>query len=186
MNAVAGEARMAGPIAEIGAGRIAAFAAMIVFAIAVQSTVLPQLTLLGVIPQVALVVVVSLAYLDGERVGVVTGFAAGLLQDFLLPGSILGLTALVYTVLAYTVAFLRQYVGEESVWSPVIAVAAASAAAEASYAALAIIFGQEWVNLEYTLRAIGLVVLYNTLLTPFIFPLVRRIAARLRPEKVYR
>jgi hypothetical protein len=35
-------------------------------------------------------------------------------------------------------------------------------------------------------RVAGLVVLYNTLLTPFLFPLTRKIADRFRPERVYR
>ncbi|MEA2446953.1 MAG: hypothetical protein QOK47_590, partial [Actinomycetota bacterium] len=42
---------------------------MVLLAVAVQSTVLARLTLLGVIPQLILVVVVSLAYTDGPRVG---------------------------------------------------------------------------------------------------------------------
>ena len=41
-------------------------------------------------------------------------------------------------------------------------------------------------GLGYTVRVAGLVVLYNTLLTPFVFPLVRRVAERFRPERVHR
>ncbi|HVF53894.1 MAG TPA: rod shape-determining protein MreD [Actinomycetota bacterium] len=175
-----------GFFAETGIQRMAAITAIVIMALVVQSTLLVKTTVLGVIPQLTLVVVVSLAYLDGERVGVATGFMSGLLQDLLLPQSIVGLTALVYTLVGFSVGNLRQYAPQQSVWAPVGAVAAASAAAEAGYALLAIMFGEPWVSISFTLRVVGLVVLYNTLLMPFAFPLLRRIADRFRPEKVHR
>lgn len=173
-------------LGEIGIPRGLAVGALIVLALALQSTLLAQATVLGVIPQLVLVVVVCFAYLDGERVGIVTGFSAGLLQDLLPFPAVIGLTALVYTLVAYGVGILRQYAPADSVWTPVFAVALASAVAEFSYAALSIILGEPWVGLGYTARVAGLVVLYNTLLTPFVFPLVRRVADRFRPERVHR
>ncbi len=186
MAMTANEARSPGLLSDLGLGRGVAMAALVLVAVALQSTLLARVTLLGVIPQLVLVVVVCLAFLDGERVGVVVGFAGGLLQDLLLPQSIIGLTALVYTLIGYGVGSLRHFAPSESVWSPVFAVAIASAIAELSYAMLAIILGQEWVSLSFTARVTGLVVLYDTLLTPFAFPLLRRVSARFRPEKVYR
>jgi hypothetical protein len=46
--------------------------------------------------------------------------------------------------------------------------------------------GQPWVSFEFTIKIVGLVVLYNTLLTPFAYPLVRKVAERFRPERIYR
>jgi rod shape-determining protein MreD len=171
---------------DLGLGRVAAIAAILVGAVALQSTVVAQVTLLGVIPQLVLIVVVSLAFTDGPRVGVVTAFAGGLLQDLLLPQSIVGLTALVYVLIAYAVGSFREYSTSDSVWAPVFAVALSSLVAEASYALLSVILGQPWVSFVFTTKVIGLVVLYNTLLTPLLFPLIRRVADRFRPERVYR
>lgn len=178
--------RTPGILSEIGLPRVLAVAAVIVLALALQSTLLAQATILGVIPQVVFVVVVCLAYLDGERVGVVTGFSAGLLQDLLPFPAVIGLTALVYTLVGFAVGSFRQFAPSDSVWMPVLAVALASAVAEFSYATLSIILGEPWVGLGYTARVAGLVVLYNTLLTPFVFPIVRRVADRFRPERVHR
>jgi rod shape-determining protein MreD len=175
-----------GFLSEIGIPRIAVVGAVVILALAIQSALLPQATLLGVIPQLVLLVVVTLAYLDGERVGIVTGFAGGLLADLQLPDSILGLTALIYTLIGYGVGTIRQYAPSESVWTPVLFVAASSAIAEVAYASLSIMLGQTWVGFGFTLKVVALVVLYNTLLTPFVFPLVRRVADRFRPDKVYR
>lgn len=186
MAVAARDPRPTGFLSELGLPRALVMAAIVLMAVALQSTLLARLTLLGVIPQLVLVVVVCLAYLDGPRVGVVLGFAGGLLQDLLLPQSIVGLTALVYTLVGYGVGSLRQFAPGESVWTPVFAVAIASAIAEFGYAMLAIILGQEWVSLSFTAQVTGLVVLYDTLLTPFVFPFLRRIANRFRPEKVYR
>ncbi len=174
-------------LADAGLARITAIGTLVVLAFALQTTLLEQATVLGVVPQLVLVVVVTLAYLDGERVGVVVGFAGGLLQDLSLPpGSIVGLTALVYTMIGYGVGLLREYSSGESVWTPVFAVTLASFVAETSYALLAIMLGQPWVSLAFTAKVAGLVVLYNTLLTPFTFPIVKRVADKFRPERVYR
>ena len=187
MSASAKEAKVPGFFSETGIGRIVAVGLVVFIALAIQTTVLSQLTLLGVIPQLVLVVVVCLAFLDGSRVGVVAGFFGGLLLDLQLPpDSIVGLTALVYTLIGYGVGYLRQYSIGQSVWTPVLAVGLGSAVAEIAYALLAIMLGRSWVSLTFTAKVTGLVVLYDALLTPFVFPLVRRVADRFRPERVYR
>lgn len=186
MAMAAKEHRATAILAEVGITRIAAVATTLILAITIQSTLLASATLLGVIPQLALVVIVSFAFVDGERVGVVTGFFGGLIIDLLLPQSIVGLSALVYTLIGFGVATFRQFTTSESVWTPVLVVGVASAVAEVGYALLAIMFGQPWVSISDTAKVAGLVVLYNILLTPFVFPLVRRIADRFRPERVYR
>lgn len=183
--ATAKDARGIDVIAHIGIARVVATAALVIVALAIQSTLLSQATLLGVIPQLVLVVIVSLAYADGPRVGVVTGFAAGLLIDLQLPNSIGGLTALVYTLVGYSVGTMRQYAPHESVWAPVLAVMLASAVTEVGYATLSIMMGTTFAGLGVTAKIAGLVVLYNTLLAPFVYPLVRRIATRFSPEKVH-
>ena len=186
MAMTAKEHRATAALAEIGVTRVAAIAATVILSITIQSTLLASATLLGVIPQLALVVIVSFAFLDGERVGVATGFFGGLIIDLLLPNSIVGLTALVYTMVGYGVGSFRQFTPGESVWTPVLVVAVASTIAEVGYALLAIMFGQPWISMSDTAKVVGLVVLYNVLLTPFVFPLIRRIADRFRPERVYR
>ena len=172
--------------ADLSMARPLAVAAILIVALAIQSTLLTRVTILGVIPQLLFVVIVCLAYLEGEVMGVVVGFVGGLLQDLLLPESIMGLTALVYTMVGYGVGTIRSYLPSQSVWTPVITVAFASAMAEASYAILAIMMGERWVSIAYTAKIGGLVVLYNTLLTPFVFPVVKRVADRVRPERVVR
>ena len=179
--------RAPGFFSEVGISRIVAVGLVVLVALTLQTTVLSRLTLLGVIPQLVLIVIVCLAWVDGERVGLTAGFCGGLLLDLQLPpASIVGLTALVYTFIGYGVGYFRQYSVGESVWSPVLAVAVASTLAEAGYALLAILLGRAWVSVAFTAKVTGLVVLYDALLTPFVFPFVRRVAEKFRPERVYR
>ena len=159
---------------------------MVIGALALQSTLLVHFTIAGVIPQLVLVVIVSLSFVDGPRVGAATGFFGGLLIDLLIPQSIVGISCLVYSLVGYAVGTFRQYAPADSVWTPLLAVAISSFVAEAGYALLAVILGEPWVSIDYTLRVIGLVTLYNCLLTPFVFPTVRRVAKRVRPDRVYR
>jgi rod shape-determining protein MreD len=185
INAVK-ETRATSTLADLGVTRLMWVAILLLGSLVLQTTILEQVTFLGVTPQLSLVVVVSLAYIDGERVGVITGFTAGLVQDLLLPvGTIVGLTALVYTLVGFAVGSLSRYSVSESVWAPILAVILASAAAEASYAAMSIMLGQNWVSVAYTGKVVGLVVLYNTLLTPFVYPFVRKVANRFGPGRVY-
>jgi cell shape-determining protein MreD len=93
---------------------------------------------------------------------------------------------LVYTLVAYAVGMFRIYAPQESVLAPVFAVTVATTVAEFGYAAMAIMLGQPWVGFDFTVKVAGLVILYNTLLTPFVYPLVRKVADRYRPERVYR
>lgn len=181
------ETHVPGFLAEIGISRIVAVGLVVLTALTLQTTVLSRLTLLGVIPQLVLVIVISFAWLEGERVGVTAGFFGGLLLDLQLPpASIVGLTALVYTFIGYGVGYFRQYSVGESVWSPVLAVALGSMLAEGGYALLAIILGRAWVSLAFTAKVTGLVILYDVLLTPFVYPLIRRVSERFSPERVYR
>jgi rod shape-determining protein MreD len=176
-----------GILVETGIARILALSVLLILAVALQSTLLTRLTFLGVIPQLVLVVVVSMAWSGGERVGVVTGFCAGLLLDLLtLPQSITGLYSFIYTLVGFGVGFFRAYVPAESVWTPVFTVAIATAVAEFGYSVMNILMGQKWVGVGFSAKVAGLVVLYNTLLTPFVYPLVRRIASKYSPGKVFR
>jgi rod shape-determining protein MreD len=180
------ETRASSTLADLGIMRLVWVGVLLLGSLVLQSTVLEQVTFLGVTPQLSLVVVVSLAYIDGERVGVVTGFTAGLVQDLLLPaGSIVGLTALVYTLVGFAVGSLSRYSVSESIWAPILGVILASTAAEAAYAAMSIMLGENWVSVAYTGKVLGLVVLYNTLLTPFVYPFVRKVSNRFGPGRVY-
>ena len=69
---------------------------VIVTGLLLQSTVFAQLRLLGVSPELMFLITIVVAILEGPQEGAITGFAAGLAQDFLLDQP-KGVTALTLT-----------------------------------------------------------------------------------------
>jgi rod shape-determining protein MreD len=81
----------------------------VVFALAagiLQSTLLPRIALYGVVPDLALGIVVYSAYVNGVMTGQLTGFFSGVLQDF-LSAAPLGLNALIRTLIGALAGLMR-------------------------------------------------------------------------------
>ena len=54
----------------------------LLFCFLLQSTVMPAISLAGVVPDLLLILVITVAYTRGRIPGMLTGLAAGLLMDF--------------------------------------------------------------------------------------------------------
>lgn len=170
--------------AEGRAARRIVLTLLLVGAVAIQSTLFSTFTIMGVVPQLVLVVALALAFLEGEQVGAIAGFFGGLLVDLLSPGAIVGLSSFVYTLLGYGVGRAAYYSVPGSAVAPVALVALASLVGEFLYAGASVLLGQRWIAIADTVRIAFLVVAYNALLTPFVFPLVRRAVRRLERDRV--
>ena len=80
--------------------RIFAMLVLIVFNFILQSVLFPHFEIMGVMPDSALVLIVSYAILRGDIEGAVFGFFAGLVQD-LLGGMVIGVFALMGFLTGY-------------------------------------------------------------------------------------
>ncbi|MGH2829620.1 MAG: hypothetical protein ACRDJM_03970, partial [Actinomycetota bacterium] len=97
-----------------------------------------------------------------------------------------GLSAFVFTAVAYSVGALREHYEGATAWLPIVVAGLASGAGVLAYGALATIFGTGGIVALDLLRHAGLAAAYGMLLAPFVLPAVRRVAGRLRPRKVVR
>lgn len=160
--------------------RAGLLALLTVTGLALQTAVFGQITLTGTKPELLLLVTVAIAMTEGPGFGAVTGFVTGLLTDsvLLLPQ---GLTALTFTVIGYIVGRVRAHVQTPSAWLPMAMVTASTFVGVLLYAALSLALGEPSILPSRMLRAAVLGALYNGLLTPFVFPVVRGLAARTRP-----
>jgi len=165
--------------------RASLFALLILTAVLLQTTAFSRLTLFGVSPDLILVVVISFALLDGPSVGAAAGFSGGLLRDLLLD-SPKGLTGLSYLLVGYVVGSLRPYVQSTSLLVPVGGVFVGSLVGTALYQTLLVLLGRASLPATDAIRIVALTSVYNTLLVPFVYPLVRRISAMYRRESVLR
>jgi rod shape-determining protein MreD len=155
--------------------RLLALAAVLVVAVLVQSTVLARLTLAGVRPDLLVLAVVSVAVATDPVTGAVFGFVAGLVADLLFDLPV-GVSALVYTAVGFTVGTVRVYLTSHRPLVHLVLVGAASLASVWCCGLLLRVFDlSSWAAVA---RAGPLVAVYNLLLTPFVYPVVWALTER--------
>jgi rod shape-determining protein MreD len=163
--------------------RVLVLAGVIVVALLLESTVLAGVRLGGARPDLLVIAVVAVAMAAGPTSAACFGFSAGLLADLLFARPV-GVSALVYTSLGYAVGVGRVYLVGSRTWVHLLLTGAASLAAVWSAGlVLRVLDLSSW---AYVARTGPLVALYNLLLAPVVYPLVRRLAADTAPERIYR
>ncbi|MBE3036683.1 MAG: rod shape-determining protein MreD, partial [Candidatus Atribacteria bacterium] len=80
---------------------------IIIVALVIQLTLINLVTILGVKPDLIMVVVVVFSLRKGEKEGIISGFTSGLLQDIFSTG-LLGINALAKTVIGFTCGILKE------------------------------------------------------------------------------
>src|SRR5207247_1932153 len=159
--------------------------AVVLTALLLQSTLLAQIKLGGAKPDLVFLVTIVLAFLEGPSSGSLAGFVGGMAEDFLL-NQPKGITALTLTLVGYSVGMLRQYITSPSPVLPVGLVGSATVGGVLFYGMVSFLLGQLDVGFGYLVRIALLTGLYNAVLTPLLFPLVRRVAESSRARKVFR
>ena len=158
---------------------------VVLTALVLQSTVFAQVSLGGTKPDLVYLVTIVLAFLEGPSSGAVAGFAGGMAEDFLL-NLPKGITALTLTLVGYTVGTIRQFVVSPSPLLPVVVVGTATTAGILFNQLVAFLLGQLHVGAGEVVRIALLAGLYNAVLTPILFPVIRRVAESSRAKKVFR
>jgi rod shape-determining protein MreD len=165
--------------------RSGAWILVVLTALVLQSTVFAQITLGGTKPDLVYLVTIVLAFQEGPASGAVAGFVGGMLEDFLL-NLPKGITALTLTLVGYVVGTIRQYVVSPSPILPVLVVGSATTVGILFNELVAFLLGQLHVGLGEVIRVSLLAGLYNAILTPLLFPVIRRVAEASRSKKVFR
>ena len=164
--------------------RTLSWAAVVVTALVLQSTIFAQIRLGGARPELVYLATIVLAFLEGPSSGAVAGFFGGMAQDFLL-NTPKGITALTLTLVGYVVGNARHYVSSPNPLLPVFVVGVATSAGVLFNELVAYLLGGR-VGVGYALQIAVLSGVYNMLLTPFLFPIVRRVAEASRPNRVFK
>jgi len=165
--------------------RTLALTAVIVAALLLQTTVFADVRLLGARPELMYLVTIVFAMLEGPASGAIAGFAGGMAQDFLL-NQPKGITALALTLLGYAIGLLRQYIVSPSPLLPVVLVALGTFAGVVFYGVVSFLLGQLDTSWIYLFRIAALSAIYNAILTPLLFPILRRAAEGSRSRRVTR
>jgi rod shape-determining protein MreD len=165
--------------------RVLSWTAVVLTALLLQSTLFAQIKLGGAKPDLVFLVTIVLAFLEGPSSGSLAGFVGGMAEDFLL-NQPKGITALTLTLVGYAVGMLRQYITTPSPLLPVVLVGTATAGGMLFYGLVSFLLGQLTVSGGFVVRVALLTGVYNAVLTPLLFPVIRRIAESSRARRVFR
>jgi rod shape-determining protein MreD len=168
----------------MSAVRAAVLTGIVLLAVVLQVTVFAGLSFGGVVPNLALLVVVAAALVRGPEYAAVVGFLGGLAIDLAPPTHhVAGRWALALVVVGYLAGRVRQDAGSSAV-SAVLTVAACSFVGTSIFALSGMLLNDPAIPVGEALRVIPVAVLYDVLVTPFVLPLVMRVFRRMQPHQV--
>ncbi|MFN2608339.1 MAG: rod shape-determining protein MreD [Acidimicrobiales bacterium] len=110
-------------------------------ALVVHLSVLTRVRIVGVMPDLMLLLAVAAGITGGQGYGAVVGFASGMAVDLFLQTP-LGLSALVFTVIGYAVGLAQTGILRSSWWIPLLTAFVASAVGELAFAAAGAMVGE--------------------------------------------
>ncbi len=97
---------------------------MIIVNLILQTTFFEAVAIMGIKPNTTVILVVSIAFLQGEKDGIITGLIAGFLQDsFFAPA--LGCNMFIYALLGLICGYFFKAFYKESFLMPIVLCAAA-------------------------------------------------------------
>lgn len=144
-------------------------AAALLVATILQASLAPHLVVFAVVPNLLLLVVVTLALFEGPIAGSVAGFVAGLLLD-LLGTTVVGPWALVLSIVGYTAGTLSSSMFAEGWLLPVTVVFVTSLLGEIGYGLILATLGLGGPFLASLVRIMIPAAVYNTALAVLVFP----------------
>ena len=146
----------------MSAGRTAA---VVLGALVLQVCLLARFSYDGAVPDVMLLMAVLAGYLLGPERGAIVGFASGLAFDVVLTTPF-GLSALVYTLLAYGVGVVSAGMVRQSRWMPSVVAAAGSAIGVLAYAVVGVVLGEATLSGPPLTAIVVYVAVVNAVLAP--------------------
>lgn len=168
----------------MAAARAFVLTMVITFAVVLQVALFPHLAYAGVVPNLALLVVVAAALVRGPEFAAVIGFLSGLAIDLAPPADhVAGRWALALVVVGYLAGRVRQD-ARTSALAAIVTVAAASFVGTSIFALSGMVLSDPAVPAVEALAVIPTAVVYDVLITPFVLPLMMRLFRRLEPHQV--
>ena len=84
-----------------------------------QSTILPYIAILGVVPNTTLLIVMSISLFKGKYYGGFTGLIIGLLQDIIF-SSVIGINSFIYFFAGYITGMVENKLSRENPFIPIL------------------------------------------------------------------
>jgi rod shape-determining protein MreD len=165
--------------------RLMPTAAALLVATLLQAGLAPYLGIAGVVPNILLIVVVTLALVEGPNAGAVAGFSAGLVFDLLGAGPV-GPMALVLTVTGFMAGQLHENMFAEGWLLPLTVLGVASLSAAVAYGLILDLLGAGGPFLLTLLVKMLPEAIYDATLALLVYPWLARFLRQDRPMKTFR
>lgn len=154
------------------AGSIAVIALLIIATVTLQVSVFNHFAIGGVVPDLALMVVIAAALLRGPEYAAVVGFAAGLVLDLAPPADhTAGRWAISLVLVGFLTGMARPD-ADVSVIGKVVMVAAGAFIGTSVFALTGLILNDPGVSISSVFDVVPKAVAYDIVITPLVLPLV--------------
>lgn len=150
-----------------------------------QASLAPYLAIAGVVPNFILLVVVTLALVEGPVAGCTVGFVGGLIFDLLGTGPV-GPMALVLCITGYLAGLLHENMFAEGWLLPITVFGIAALGSEIAYGLILSVLGAGGGFFVGFIRNMLPAAVYNTALALLVYPWLARILRRDRPMTTFR
>lgn len=148
--------------------RVLKLVALISLSLMLQTVVFPFLKIMGAVPDLILLITVSIGLLYGEREGMATGILGGLLTD-LLHGHFVGLSAFSKGATGFFFGYLSDRIFKDNLVVPVVAGFAGTIIEQIAYLLAGNTVGQVLPVWPGAYRVVLPMALYDALLGPLTF-----------------
>jgi len=161
--------------------RVAVTVLLVLVTVTAQVGLFAHLSVAGVVPDLALLLVVAAAIVRGPAYGTVLGLLAGLCVDLAPPADgVAGRWALALAVAGWLAGQARGDARLSAV-ATVVTVAVSSLAATSIYALTGLVLSEPGVSVARALEVLPVAVLYDIAITPLVVPLAMLVLRRLDP-----
>ena len=157
---------------------------VILVAVVLQVAVFNLFAVNGVVPNLALLVVVAASIARGPQFGAVVGFAAGLLLDLAPPADhVAGRWALAFVLIAVLAGRVRTD-ARRSPLAGLATVAVCSFVATSVFALTGIVLGDHALPTGEMMQVICIALLWDVVMTPLLLPGLMALFERTRPAEL--
>lgn len=157
-------------------------AVMIALVSLLESTLLVRLSILPVVPDLALIVLIYISYVNGAATGQTLGFVSGFVLDF-VSAAPLGYNAFIRTVLGALTGLLKGTFFLDTIILPIILVASATFAKALLAGILSVMFSGALPTYDLLASQFWAELGLNALLAPPFFAFLKLFDTALRPRR---
>lgn len=138
-----------------------------------QTTILPYLAILGIVPNTALVLTVVISILRGRYFGLFFGLAIGLVQDILF-GTVIGINAFIYSMIGYSIGMIQNILNTDNIAVPIVFSGLATVVYNFSYAVFIYFLSREITYSILISKIFSIEIILNILISIIIYKLLSK------------